>query len=161
MLTNKVDAVLSDKDVEEAMAAIDSLRQKLAFSIGLSPQERKGMTKIGRKSQTFTEEALDMAERHPELVPPGVNIEGARRDMDLFIAINPIVQALGELYQLAGDTQMVAGSEAYAAARVAYGSAKSLGVGMGLDDVIDELSLRFKRSHSSRKTRDEGTNVQG
>jgi hypothetical protein len=92
---------------------------------------------------------LDMAERHPELMPAGISIPGARRDMNLFVALNPIVQKLGELYRLAEDTQTVAGSEAFAVARVAYSSAKSFGAGMGLDDVIHDLSLRYKKAKSS------------
>jgi hypothetical protein len=121
---------------------------KLDFAVGLSSEDRKSIAKIGRKSQTFTEGALDMAEEHPELMPSGISIEGARRDMDLFVALNPVVQKLGELYHLAEDTQTIAGSEAFAAARVAYNSAKSFGAGMGLDDVIKDLSLRFKRAKS-------------
>jgi hypothetical protein len=154
MLKNRVDATLTDQDTKEVMAAVATIRSKLGFAVGLTPKERQSLTKIGRKSQTFTEGALVLAEKHPELVPPGVSIEGARRDMNLFLALSPIVQAIGELYRLAEDTQMVAGSEAFAAARVAYGSAKALGDGMGLDDVIEELSLRFKKSQPSQKEED-------
>ena len=81
-------------------------------------------------------------------MPAGISIPGARRYMELYVALNPVVQKLGELYHLAEDTQTVAGSEAFAAARVAYNSAKSFGAGMGLDDVIKELSLRFKKAKS-------------
>ncbi|PSN76977.1 hypothetical protein C8B47_24485 [filamentous cyanobacterium CCP4] len=133
------------------MDALALISSKLSFAVGLSPKDRKSITKIGRKSQTFTEEALDMAEGHPELMPSGISIEGARRDMDLFIALNPIVQKLSELYHLTEDTQTIAGSEAFAAARVAYNSAKIFGAGMGLDDVIKDLSLRFKKTRTSFK----------
>jgi hypothetical protein len=148
MLSNKVDASFSDKDLQEIMDALALVSQKLNFAVGLSTEERQGIAKIGRKSQTFTEGALDMAEAHPELMPAGISIPGARRDMDLFVALNPVVQKLGELYHLAEDTQTVAGSEAFAAARVAYNSARSFGAGMGLDDVIKDLSLRFKKAKS-------------
>ena len=37
--------------------------------------------------------------------------------------------------------------------RVAYNSAKSFGAGMGLDDVIKDLSLRFKESEVSSAER--------
>jgi len=146
MLANRVDVSFTDQDIQEIMGALALISEKLNFAVGLSPDERKGIAKIGRKSQTFTEGALDMAEEHPELMPSGISIEGARRDMDLFVALNPIVQKLGELYRLAEDTQTVAGSEAFAAARAAYNSAKTFGSGMGLDDVLKELSLRFKKA---------------
>jgi CRISPR/Cas system CMR subunit Cmr4 (Cas7 group RAMP superfamily) len=148
MLSNQVDATFSDKDLQEIMNALALVSQKLNFAVGLSSEERQGIAKIGRKSQTFTEGALDMAEAHPELMPAGVSIPGARQDMNLFVSLNPVVQKLGELYHLAKDTQTVAGSEAFAAARVAYNSAKTFGAGMGLDDVIKDLSLRFKKAKS-------------
>jgi hypothetical protein len=107
MLSNQVDASFSDKDVQEIMDALTLVSQKLNFAVRLSSDERQSIAKIGRKSQTFTEEALDMAEAHPELIPAGVSIPGARRDMEL---------------------------------------------GMGLDDVIKDLSLRFKKAKSLVQT---------
>lgn len=74
-----------------------------------------------------------------------INTEAGRGDLDLFIALTPIVQVLSELFSLAEDTQTITGREAYAAARVAYKSAKAHGRGIGLDDVIDDLSLRFQQ----------------
>lgn len=145
MIPNKVDAVFSDKDKTEFMAAAQVMRDKLSFAMGLSAEEKGRLSKIGRKSQTFTEEALDLAARHPELMPGFLKTEDARRDLDLFIALNSVVQVLSELYSLAEDTQTIVGSEAYAAARVAYRSAKEHGQGLGLDDVIDDLSLRFQQ----------------
>lgn len=154
MLANRVDATFSSEDAQAVMNAIQIIREKLHFAVGLSSRERKMMSKIGRKSQTFTEQALDMATHHPELIPSGIDLKGANRDRELFMALNPIVQALSEVYHLAEDTQMVAGSEAYAAARFAYKSAKTLGVSMGLDDVIEELSRRFQRSRSTSQSSD-------
>lgn len=151
MLANKVDATLSAQDVQEVIAALEIIRSKLEFAVGLSPKERRQLTKIGRKSQTFTEQALNMAERYPNLIPPELDLAAARRDMDLFIALHPVVQALSVLFHLAEDTQMVAGSEAFAVARMAYKSAKTMGTGMGLDDVLGDLSLRFQKSPSVRQ----------
>jgi hypothetical protein len=145
MIPNTVDAVLSDKDLEAIQAAIATLRDKLSFAVALSPNERKRLSKIGLKNQTFTERALQLAKQHPELVPPGVNVDAAQRDLDLFLAITPVTTALGELQNLAEDTQTIVGSEAYAAARAAYKSAKAMGVGIGLDDALNDLSRRFRK----------------
>jgi hypothetical protein len=57
-------------------------------------------------------------------MPRYLDIDAATRDMNLFIALNSVLQALTELQRLVKDTQTIAGSEAYAAARTAYGSAK-------------------------------------
>jgi len=148
MSIRAIDATLSATDLEDVMAALETVRQKLPFLVGLTPTERRQLAKIGRKSQTFVVKALDMAATHTELMPRCLNVEEARRDVELFEALNPVLQTLNQLRELVEDTQMVVGSEAYAAARLAYSSAKTSGKGMGLDGVVDDLSLQF-----SRKTR--------
>jgi hypothetical protein len=79
-------------------------------------------------------------------MPRHLNIEKARRDLALFEAISPILQAVNHLRELLEDTQMIAGSEAYAAARLAYNSAKVSGKNLGLDDVMEDLSQQFRRT---------------
>jgi hypothetical protein len=74
-----------------------------------------------------------------------LSVEEARRDVELFEALNPILQSLTHLRELVEDTQMVAGSEAYAVARVAYNSAKASANGVGLSEVIGDLSQHFTR----------------
>jgi hypothetical protein len=143
-----IDSTLSREDVEIILAALNTVREKLPFLVGLSSTERKRLPKIGLRSQTFVEQALDMAEQHPDVMPRFLDVEAARRDLDLFTSLNPIAQILNGLQELVQDTQMLAGSEAYASARVAYVSAKKLGKGMGLDAVVDDLSRRFRRSSS-------------
>lgn len=148
MISNKVDADFSAQDLEAVMAALETIREKLPFLVGLSTDERRRLSKLGRKSQTFAHQALDMASQHPELMPACLNLEEARRDMNLFISLNPVLQTLSELQRLVKDTQTVAGSEAYATARLAYTSAKNIGHGLGLDDVVGTLSRRFDRTQS-------------
>ncbi|MGB3616366.1 MAG: hypothetical protein WBA10_21420 [Elainellaceae cyanobacterium] len=149
MLSNQVDTQFSSQDLEDVMAAIETIREKLLFLVGLSLEERRRLSKLGRKSQTFTHQALDVAEQHPELMPRFFDIDAARRDMNLFVSLNPVLQALSELQMLVKDTQTVAGSEAYAAARMAYSAAKTMGQRLGLDDVVERLSQRFDRTGSS------------
>ncbi|MBE9112268.1 hypothetical protein IQ273_22980 [Nodosilinea sp. LEGE 07298] len=104
------------------------------------------MTKMGLKSQTFTTRALDMAAQHIDMMPRHLDVEEACRDLALFEALNPILQAVNHFKELLEDTQMLAGSEAYAAARLAYNSAKVTGKNRGLDDVMEDLSQQFRKS---------------
>jgi hypothetical protein len=147
-----IDAVISTTDMKEIMAAFEIVEEKLPFLIGLTPMERRQLTKIGRKSQTFVIQALDMAEQHSELMPRCLDVEEARRDMELFEALNPLLQKLSRLRELVEDTQMVVGSEAYAAARLAYSSAKTSGKGMGLDEVVSDLSQQFRKTRKAQTT---------
>lgn len=83
--------------------------------------------------------------------PPRL-FEEARRDLALFEALNPILQAVNYFKELLEDTQMLAGSEAYAAARLAYNSAKVTGKNRGLDDVMEDLSQQFRKSRRQSST---------
>jgi pimeloyl-ACP methyl ester carboxylesterase len=146
MLANEVDVEFSVDDMKAVMEALEIVRAKMSFLVGLSTEERRRLSKIGTRSQTFTHQALAVAAQHPELMPRYLDVDGAMRDMNLFIALNPILQTLIELQRLVKDTQTVAGSEAYAAARTAYTSAKKAAKGMGLEDVVETLSQHFERS---------------
>ncbi|MGF1536766.1 MAG: hypothetical protein ACFB4J_09835 [Elainellaceae cyanobacterium] len=148
MISNQVDAQLTAQDIEDVMEAIATIRTKLPFLVGLSIEERRRLSKLGRKSQTFTHQALDVAAQHPELMPRFFDVDAARRDMALFVALNPVLQAVSELQTLVRDTQTLAGSEAYAAARMAYSAAKTMGQRLGLNDVVEQLSQRFDRTGS-------------
>jgi restriction endonuclease Mrr len=150
MTIKTVDATLTQQQVNDVVATIISIRDKLDFLIGLSPQERREVAKMGRKAQTFAVRALDMAVQHNQVMPRNLNIEEARRDLALFESLNPILQAVSQLYELLSDTQMVAGGEAYAAARLAYNTAKASGKNLGIDDVLEDLSQQFRRSRKTQ-----------
>ena len=152
MIEQKVSAALSTNDLEDIMDAIAIIREKLPFLSGLTPNERQQLVKLGRKSQTFVSQALDVAETHSDLMPRCLDATEARRDLVLFETLNPILQNLNQLCKLVEDTQMIAGSEAYAAARMAYNSIKANGQGSGLDDVIESLSRRFQKTRREPAT---------
>lgn len=144
MIDQNVNATLSDADIKAIKDAIQAIHAKLPFLSGLTPEKRQQLVKLGPKSYTFAFQALDAAEDNLELMPRFLDIEAARQDLELYESLNSILQNLSQLYKLIEDTQMIAGSEAYAAARKAYSSLKTNGKGIGLDDVIDNLSQRFQ-----------------
>lgn len=147
-----LDAALTETDIQEILAAIATIRSKLPFLTGLTTDERRSLFKLGNKSQTFVEKALDVATAYSLLMPRSLSdsdIESARRDMALFEALHPILQNISQLHKLIEDTQTLAGSEAYATARLAYKSAKMNGKGMGLDDILTDLSRQFQRNRKA------------
>ncbi|MEB3211600.1 MAG: hypothetical protein VKL39_09595 [Leptolyngbyaceae bacterium] len=146
MTIQPVNATLTQQEIDEAIAALKIVQERLPFLIGLSAQERRQLSKMGRKSQTFTVRALDMAVQHNDVMPRHLNIEEARKDLALFEALGPILQAVNHLRELLEDTRMLVGSEAYAAARLAYNSARVSGKKLGLDDIIRDLSYQFRRT---------------
>jgi hypothetical protein len=145
MAIPEIHAELPDAEVKKILADLDDIRHRLVFLVGLTTDERRDIPKLGRKHHDFVASSLDMAAENPELMPGCLNVDQARKDMDLHDALNPIHQSLSQLRKLVSDTQTVVGSEAYAAARLAYSSAKATGKGQGLDDTLHDLSRHFHR----------------
>ena len=141
---------LSSEDMERIDTAFNDIRNTLPFLLGLSPTEKRRMSKIGTKAQNFTDKALKMAERYPDVIPNGLAVDAAQEQMTLFRYLHDVLQQLNELKTLVECTQMLAGSEAYAAARLAYRSVKTVGESNnGLDVVVEDLARQFRRRPSS------------
>jgi hypothetical protein len=104
MTIQTVDAIVTQQEVETIVIAVKAIRDQLPFLVGLSTPERKQLAKMGRKSQTFAVRALDMAAQYNDIMPRHLNIEEARRDIALFEALNPILQAVSNLHELLEDT---------------------------------------------------------
>ncbi|PSN13099.1 hypothetical protein C7271_22895 [filamentous cyanobacterium CCP5] len=146
MDNQKIDVTLSAENVQAVFQAIDAIYLALDFLVGLTPEQRREMAKAGRKSQAFIDTALEVAAKHPNLMPGCLDVAAASRDVQLVETLQPIAIALSQLSSLVEDTQRIANSEAYAAARLAYQSIKTNGKGMGLDAVIEDLKRQFRRS---------------
>ena len=143
MQSQHINYHLSAQNIEAINEAILTLRAELPFLVGLTPAQRQQIPKVGRKSQAFVDQALDIAATHGDCMPRNLDIDAARRDMELLRDLHPVLRNLSQICRLIEDTQMLAGSEAYSAALTVYRSLKHNGRGQGLDDAIEALALRF------------------
>lgn len=152
MQNQTLDTTVASDDYEDIMVALKTVREKLPFLIGLTPNQRRGLVRMGDKSRAFVEQSLDVAKKYPLLMPGNFDLQKAERDMQLFEALTLILLEVKQLEMLLEDTHGVAGSEVYASARTIYRSVKANGKGMGLDEVIADLGRRFRRSGRSGKS---------
>ncbi|MGA7933963.1 MAG: hypothetical protein WCA35_10485 [Kovacikia sp.] len=143
MTANRVSVTLSPTELQEVMATISTLRQKLSFLTRLSPEERRSASKLDDRNRAFTRKALEIASQNPDFLPRSFDIEEMRRDLELFEALQPMALALTHLQELLDDTAIAAGGEAYAAALEVYHYAKANGTVTGLDNLGDEIGQRF------------------
>ncbi|BAZ66295.1 hypothetical protein NIES4106_10450 [Fischerella sp. NIES-4106] len=61
--------------------AITTIKQKLAFLIDLSNEERKALPKMGNKSRAFVSKALEVATQNSEFLPRSFDLEEMRKDV--------------------------------------------------------------------------------
>lgn len=145
MNPNRISATLAQSDRDEIMAAIATIRKKLPFLMDLSAEERKTLTKMGDKSQSFVTMALEIATQNQDYLPRSFEVEEMRKDVELYEQLRPIVVALAQLQQLVEVTSTIVGSEAMTAALTVYNSAKTHGQGSGLEVILKEMGQRFAR----------------
>lgn len=146
---------LKENVVQEILQLIQQIEAKLTFLINLTPEERHALPKMGDKSVSFVQKALELAQQYPTLVPPYMDVDELRRDFKLAENLRTIFNALSVLYEKISDTYLAAGSEAYLAALSFYNSAKQAAKQNipGTDYVVNELGKRFERKpYKSQET---------
>ena len=144
MSDNSVNTTFSTDDQETVMAAIAEIRQKLPFLISLTSDGRRGLSKLGDKSQAFVTKALNIAAQNPAILPGSFKLETLRGNWQLFQLLEPIRLQVGQLHSLVEDTSAATGSDAFAAARTVYAFTK-VNPGAPVGPGAGELAQRFAR----------------
>ncbi len=152
MLPNRVSAILSQTDYDAIMTAIDTINAKLPFLLNINQDDLQTVLRLGDKSRSFVEKAMEVATQNQGFLPRDFDVEEMRKDINLFESLFAVRQALMKLSENVDNTYTVVGSEAYLAALIVYNYAKSSAVGTaGLDGTIDELGKRFARKAKTAK----------
>jgi hypothetical protein len=146
MSQNMIDMELS----AEALAAIDgalsALEAQLGGLQGLTPDQRRGLTKMGDKSEAFCRQAVVAFTQNPEVLPRNFDVLAFQRDLTLLDALRPRLQRLERLNEKLDDTAIIVGSDLMTNALEGYAVLKVAGKGAGLDGLRQMLSARFNRS---------------
>jgi hypothetical protein len=145
MNENLVSGTLSSEAGVAVKAALETIRQKLPFLIGLDPDARRSLPRMGDKSRAFVRKCLEVANQNPGMLPRAFDLEEFGRDVALDEALIPIAESVRQLAEMLDDTHTAVRSDAYLAALTVYQSAKLAGKGTGLDGALDELGRRFVR----------------
>ena len=121
------------------------------YAITLTPEERKSMLKMGDKSNSFVEKALEYTKTNPEFVPAYMNVAEFETD---FVETKNLIGVMSLATQVSNsidDTQLAAGSEAYHAALYYYGNVQqSAAVNVpGAKAIYDELKKRFPNTRKA------------
>lgn len=145
MPQNIISLSLTDADHADVASALSTLETKLAGLISLSTSERRRLSKMGEKSETFCRRALVTMNENPTLIPAEVDVADAMRDMAQLDALRPHITRLRKLLGRAEDSEMALGSDAMVTALEGYAMLKVLGKGSGLDALRRDMAGRFSR----------------
>jgi hypothetical protein len=145
MTQNLIDLELSAESLAAIDAALATLETHLTPLLGLDPESRRGLTKMGHKSEAFCRQAVVAFSQNAEVLPRNFDLESYRRDLATLDALRPRRQRLDRLQELLEDTEMAVGSDLMTASLEGYAVLKVAGKGTGLDGLRQMLSARFNR----------------
>jgi hypothetical protein len=147
MSYKNLNATLSEEDKELIKTKIMEADALLPFVVKLKPEERKSLSKMGKKTIGFVETAMSYATNQPGFIPAYIDLDEKKADMTLFMQLVEVAGLVASLHEKLRDTLMVAGAEAYLSARVIYDSAKlAVKSGQpGSETASKDLGSVFKR----------------
>ncbi|UHQ20211.1 hypothetical protein LVB87_03345 [Lysobacter sp. KIS68-7] len=143
---NLASLVVTKELQAQLLSLIQQFRQHLPGLIALEADERKALTMMGPKSEGFARLGLVQMRQNPDLMPRGLDMDGAFADLEARDNLIPVLQALQQLIEELDDTVAALGSDVMVVANLVYGILKSAGGGAGLDEAVREMSIRHKKS---------------
>lgn len=145
MPQNLASLILTPDDVADIEAAIITMEQRLTHLIGLTPEERRELTKMGDKSEAFCRQAVVTLGKHSEVLPRNFDLDEYRADLAALDALRPIIARMQRLYERMVDTETALGSDVMVGSLEGYAHLQVSGRGDGLEGLREALGARFIR----------------
>jgi hypothetical protein len=145
MPQNLISLRLPDDSIAAVEAAIGTMEQHLIGLIGLTPDERRELTKMGDKSEAFCRAAVTTLGKHSDVLPRNFHVAEYQADLAALDALRPLLARLQRVYDRMVDSEMALGSDLMVASLEGYAHLKVAGQGDGLDTLKDALGARFDR----------------
>ena len=145
MSQNLIQLNLSDADYIEIDAALGILEDRLSGLIDMTASERRGLAKMGDKSEAFCRQTLRVMAQNPGLVPANVQLADAQQDLQQLDALRQRSARMRQLLGRCDDTELALGSDVMSTALEGYALLKVLGKGSGLEELRQGIGARFAR----------------
>ncbi len=142
---------LTDAEITAILAKIDEVKALMPFLINLTPQQRKKLFKMGPKSVSYVQLALQVAQQHPEIMPSGFSSAEFEKDVKLAEGLTQINVDLLPFVEGVSDTLMLGGVEAINQSNQVYELVKSAAKRDGTyDSIRQQLGERYKQAGSPK-----------
>ena len=145
MSQNIVTLNLTEAQLSAVDAALTELETQLSGLIALPVAQKRGLRKMGERSEAFCRQALTVLGQNPQLVPANVLAADAIGDLAAIDKLRPRMLRLGRLSERASDTTIALGSDVMTTALQVYAQIKLSGSGEGLAAARRDLGTRFVR----------------
>jgi hypothetical protein len=139
MSRNTTGFTLSSDQIAAIDNAVGALENQLQDFLSLTIDERRGLAKMGAKSEAFCRQTINALRLYPQIVPPSIAVGDAQSDLALLDQLRPIFQRLHHLSERSADTELALGSGLMTVALKGYRALKSFGRGQGLENLSREI----------------------
>ena len=150
MAQNIISLSFTDPELTIIDEGLALLEQKLTPLTGLSPDVRRGLVKMGDKSEAFCRETLMVLAQNTHLLPRSFDLADAQNDLAQLEKLRPRAARLRRLLEKADDGETALGSDVMSAALEGYALLKVSGKGADLDALRQGMSARFTRKAKIR-----------
>ena len=148
MSQNLITLTLTDEQLAAADQALATLEETFAGLIALDGDERKGLNRMGGKSEQFCRQTLNVLSQNPQIVPASIGLADAQADLATLDRLRPRLQRLLKLAERAQDSETALGSDVMSLALEGYALLKVAGRNQGLEALRKELSGRFNKTRA-------------
>jgi len=142
---NLVSISLTDAQLSAVDQSLTDLETQLVDLIAMNAAQRKGLTRMGDKSESFCRQTLNVLAQNPQVVPPSIGLASAQSDLDALDRLRPRLQRLQRLSERAVDTETALGSDIMNVALQGYALLKVAGKNQGLEGLRKQLASRFAK----------------
>jgi len=148
--TNRISLAVSQAQRQAALDGIAQVRAAVPGLIALAPGESRELYHFVNRNELFGRGVVSALETHPQIVPPSLDVPGARADLDALDALRPVLAEVARLHSMLEDTVMLLGHDVMDVAYDGYQQLKLSGAAHGLDNLRRELGSQFARARRSR-----------
>jgi hypothetical protein len=126
---NLISTSFSTDDLAAINAAVATLEEKLAGLIELSVDERRGLNKMGDKTEAARRQTLVVLTQNRRILPPSFDFAEAERALATFDQLRPLAVRIKQRADRVADIEMALGSDILSSALEGYAMAKAAGKG--------------------------------
>jgi hypothetical protein len=146
MSQNLISLTLTDNQLAIVDQCLTDIETQLMELIAMNTAQRRGLMRMGDKSETFCRQTVNVLAQNPQIVPPSIKLAEAQADLAALDRLRPRLQRLTRLAERASDTEIALGSDVMNVALQGYALLKVAGKNQGLEGLRKELGTRFAKS---------------
>ena len=145
MSDNRITLTVTREQGQAAMAGIAQAVSALPGLVPVHPSESRDLHHFVNRNELFGRGVLRTLETHRQIVPPSLDVAGARADLDALDALRPLLEEVRRLHALLEGTVALLGHDVMDFAYEGYRHLKLSGADQGLENLRRDIGDQFSR----------------